>query len=187
MLPENASDVASVINNRTGNVLGRGTILKSDHFPGCQRKGMEVMVDQAPNYRKVSGMEVYGVAIPTVEGICNVLDLLDSGIEGNSWVTWVSLREEPVSYAIGRPFVCRDSSRPFENLEHTGISTVRVENMEDEIVKDLIAEADRYSMSCCGLDSLTNCRWLCVVTRRNRWGVDGRMGASVELPRRRKT
>jgi hypothetical protein len=38
---------------RGGSVLGKKTILKSDHFPGCQNKRLSPQIDGAPNYRQV--------------------------------------------------------------------------------------------------------------------------------------
>lgn len=38
---------------RGGSVLGKKTILKSDHFPGCQNKRLSPHIDGAPNYRQV--------------------------------------------------------------------------------------------------------------------------------------
>ena len=42
-----------VIISRNGAVLGKKTVLKSDHFPGCQNKRLVPQVDGAPNYRQV--------------------------------------------------------------------------------------------------------------------------------------
>jgi hypothetical protein len=42
-----------VISSRGGSVLGKKTILKSDHFPGCQNKRLSPQIDGAPNYRQV--------------------------------------------------------------------------------------------------------------------------------------
>ena len=42
-----------VIISRNGSVLGKKTILKSDHFPGCQNKRLLPHVEGAPNYRQV--------------------------------------------------------------------------------------------------------------------------------------
>lgn len=38
---------------RGGSVLGKKTILKSDHFPGCQNKRLSPQIEGAPNYRQV--------------------------------------------------------------------------------------------------------------------------------------
>jgi hypothetical protein len=42
-----------VIQSRSGAVLGRQTILKSDHFPGCQNMKLTPLIEGAPNFRKV--------------------------------------------------------------------------------------------------------------------------------------
>lgn len=42
-----------VMKMRGGSVLGKKTILKSDHFPGCQNKRLSPQIDGAPNYRQV--------------------------------------------------------------------------------------------------------------------------------------
>lgn len=42
-----------VMKFRGGSVLGKKTILKSDHFPGCQNKRLSPQIDGAPNYRQV--------------------------------------------------------------------------------------------------------------------------------------
>jgi hypothetical protein len=47
-----------VIVSRGGSVLGKKTILKSDHFPGCQNKRLLPHVDGAPNYRQVDVLRI---------------------------------------------------------------------------------------------------------------------------------
>jgi hypothetical protein len=49
----------NVIIARGGAVLGKKTILKSDHFPGCQNKRLLPHVDGAPNYRQVQSTTFY--------------------------------------------------------------------------------------------------------------------------------
>ncbi|GJN24152.1 hypothetical protein PR202_gb11874 [Eleusine coracana subsp. coracana] len=48
-----AAAAEQVISTRGGSVLGKKTILKSDHFPGCQNKRLSPQIDGAPNYRQV--------------------------------------------------------------------------------------------------------------------------------------
>ncbi|KAJ0471466.1 putative protein-tyrosine phosphatase [Helianthus annuus] len=130
---------------RDGSVLGKKTILKSDHFPGCQNKRLSPQIDGAPNYRQAESMRVHGVAIPTIDGIRNVLTYLGAQMEGKQAnVLWINLREEPVVYINGRPFVLREVERPFSNLEYTGINRARVEQMEDRLKEDILLEAARY-------------------------------------------
>ncbi|ESW35260.1 hypothetical protein PHAVU_001G220000 [Phaseolus vulgaris] len=130
-----------VMKMRGGGVLGKRTILKSDHFPGCQNKRLSPQIEGAPNYRQASdSLHVHGVAIPTIDGIRNVLDHIGARLK----VLWISLREEPLAYINGRPFVLRDVERPFSNLEYTGINRERVEQMEARLKEDILVEAARY-------------------------------------------
>ncbi|KAL6500192.1 hypothetical protein OROHE_025558 [Orobanche hederae] len=134
-----------VIKQRDGSVLGKKTILKSDHFPGCHNKHLVPHVDGAPNYRKAKSLPVHGVAIPTIDGIRNVLKHIGADINRERIrVLWINLREEPVVYINSRPFVLRDVEQPFSNLEYTGINRVRVEQMEDRLKEDVLIEAARY-------------------------------------------
>lgn len=135
-----------VMKLRGGSVLGKKTILKSDHFPGCQNKRLRPNIEGAPNYRQAEKLHVHGVAIPTIDGIRNVLKHIGAEIEGEKkvHVLWINLREEPVVYINGRPFVLRDVERPFSNLEYTGINRERVEQMEARLKEDILNEAARY-------------------------------------------
>jgi hypothetical protein len=87
-----------VMRMRGGSVLGKKTILKSDHFPGCQNKRLSPQIEGAPNYRQAESLHVHGVAIPTVDGIRNVLNHIGARLPRNKrqQVLWISLREEPV-------------------------------------------------------------------------------------------
>ncbi|KAK4766546.1 hypothetical protein SAY87_008188 [Trapa incisa] len=134
-----------VMKLRGGSVLGKKTILKSDHFPGCQNKRLSPQIEGAPNYRQADSLHVHGVAIPTLDGIRNVLKHIGAQVYGmRAKVLWISLREEPVVYINGRPFVLRDVEKPFSNLEYTGINRDRVEQMEERLKEDVMVEASRY-------------------------------------------
>ncbi|CAL9065489.1 unnamed protein product [Musa banksii] len=134
-----------VMNYRGGSVLGKKTILKSDHFPGCQNKRLTPQIDGAPNYRQAGSLHVHGVAIPTIDGIQNVLNHIGAKQDlKKKGVLWHNLREEPVVYINGRPFVLRDVERPFSNLEYTGINRARLEQMEFRLKEDILREAARY-------------------------------------------
>ncbi|MED6109872.1 hypothetical protein PIB30_037529 [Stylosanthes scabra] len=134
-----------VMKMRGGSVLGKKTILKSDHFPGCQNKRLSPQIEGAPNYRQADSLHVHGVAIPTIDGIRNVLKHIGAQKQANrAHVLWISLREEPLVYINGRPFVLREVERPFSNLEYTGINRERVEQMEARLKQDILLEAARY-------------------------------------------
>ncbi|KAJ6940677.1 hypothetical protein NC651_006723 [Populus alba x Populus x berolinensis] len=86
-----------VMKLRGGSVLGKKTILKSDHFPGCQNKRLTPQIDGAPNYRQAESLPVHGVAIPTIEGCRNVIKQIRGRKDGKqAQVLWFNLREEPV-------------------------------------------------------------------------------------------
>lgn len=67
---------------------------------------------------QVSGLPVYGVGNPTIDGVRHVLRRVNDG--GQRPVLWQNMREEPVVYINGKPFVLREVERPFKNmLEYT--------------------------------------------------------------------
>ena len=72
-LEKASEERAGLIASRAGEVLGAHTILKEDHFPGCQSAKLPDTIPGAPNFRGVPGQNVYGSALPTVEGIKEVL------------------------------------------------------------------------------------------------------------------
>lgn len=57
---------------------------------------------------------------------------------------WHNLREEPILYINGNPFVVREADKPFANLEYTGIDRKRVEAMEERLKQDVIQEMQQY-------------------------------------------
>lgn len=112
-------EMGVVAATRCGEVLGSQTVLKSDHCPGCQNLNLPDRVEGAPNFRSVPGFPVYGVANPTVDGIRAVIQRI-SGSRGHRPVLWHNMREEPVIYINGKPFVLREMERPYKNmLEYT--------------------------------------------------------------------
>ena len=57
---------------------------------------------------------------------------------------WHLMREEPVVYINGAPYVLREASRPFKNLlEYRGIGTERLESMEERLREDVLNEGRR--------------------------------------------
>lgn len=135
-----------IVANRNGMVLIQHSLLKSDHFPGCQNTKLRPLIEGAPNFRGIEGLPVYGVAIPTVVGLRNVLAVLGANNKKRR-VTWINLREEPVLYVNGSPYVVRESDKPFANLEYSGIDSERVEEMENRLKADVLSEASLYDGS----------------------------------------
>ncbi|KAL6968755.1 hypothetical protein U1Q18_034548, partial [Sarracenia purpurea var. burkii] len=129
---------------RNGEVLGSQTVLKSDHCPGCQNPNLLERVEGAPNFREIPGFPVYGVANPTIDGIRSVIQRIGSS-KGSRPVFWHNMREEPVIYINGKPFVLREVERPYKNMrEYTGIDRERVQRMEARLKEDILREAERY-------------------------------------------
>eukprot|EP01127_Copromyxa_protea_P012852 TRINITY_DN3384_c0_g1_i2.p1 TRINITY_DN3384_c0_g1~~TRINITY_DN3384_c0_g1_i2.p1 ORF type:complete len:148 (+),score=31.39 TRINITY_DN3384_c0_g1_i2:160-603(+) len=120
-------DFDRVVRSRVGEILQCNMILKSDHFPGCQKSWLKVKVQGAPNFRCIPAAPIYGMGMPTKEGISNVMNEMKGSF---TTLHWLSLREEPVLYINGKPYVLRDSAYPFRNLEYTGVSSTIVENMK---------------------------------------------------------
>ncbi|GFH29112.1 uncharacterized protein HaLaN_27717 [Haematococcus lacustris] len=123
-----AIDADLVIANRSGDVLIKHTVLKADHFPSCHNTKLTPILEGAPNFRKVEsgvtatgsgiaeaqdahhmlmaveGIQVYGVAIPTVAGLRQVVNTM-MACNGVRKVYWQNLREEPLVFINGNPFV----------------------------------------------------------------------------------
>ena len=60
------------------------------------------------------------------------------------------MREEPVIYINGRPFVLREDERPFKNLqEYTGIDVRRLEQMELRLKNDILQVCHHLVAFCC--------------------------------------
>lgn len=67
-----------VVKNRQGSVLTRGLVVKTDHFAGVRRPNLGVHLQGAPNFRQadIPGLQVYGVAQPTITGLKTILCVL---------------------------------------------------------------------------------------------------------------
>lgn len=147
-----------VVASRQGNVLGPFSILKEDNFPGMRSGKLEQIIEGAPNFRQMGGgMRIYGLGMPTVDGVLGVLKMVSSSLKradslhtdptpGSSLsakhvhALWINMREEPVVYINGKPFVLREEVRPLKNLmEYAGIEASRIESMEERLKKDVLA------------------------------------------------
>lgn len=140
-------EVKEVVAGRLGSVLAPMTILKFDHFIGCQKQSLPERIDGAPNFRQVpldSGRFVCGLAMPAKGAIEKVLDRISCVPGGPRKCLWISMREEPVLFVNGQPFVLRIVKDPIANLEMTGIISERVELMESRLKCEAKAEAARY-------------------------------------------
>ncbi|KAM1012184.1 hypothetical protein ACFX2C_047441 [Malus domestica] len=143
-----------VMKLRGGSVLGKKTILKSDHFPGCQNKRLSPHIDGAPNYRQADSQHVHGVAIQqSVESrmFLTILELNKLMGSEHKFFGLTFARSRDLVHLLvlcglyyGRPFVLHDVERLFSNLEYTGINRARVEQMEAWLKEDILIESARY-------------------------------------------
>ena len=152
-----------VVASRQGNVLGPFSILKEDNFPGMRSGKVEQIIEGAPNFRQMGGgMRIYGLGMPTVDGVLGVLKMVSSSLNRSESLhmddkhsssisakqvhaLWINMREEPVVYINGKPFVLREEVRPLKNLqEYAGIEASRIESMEERLKKDVLAEALKF-------------------------------------------
>ncbi|ESK95344.1 metal ion binding oxidoreductase [Moniliophthora roreri MCA 2997] len=137
----------SIVKTRSGSVLSRGFILKTDFYPSGRALDLELNVHGAPNFRapRQGDLNVFGVAQPRTQGLRAILSVLRCrpGIQDPSHVVWFSTREEPIVYISGRPFVLRDASQPRRTLSISD----RAENLEAiemRLKNDILQEATRY-------------------------------------------
>lgn len=137
----------SVVKARTGSVLSRGFILKTDHYPSGRALDLDLNVHGAPNFRapRIGGLNVFGAAQPRTQGLRAILSIL--GCRPNtpnpSHVVWFSTREEPIVYISGRPFVLRDASEPRRTLALSDRAE-NLEAIENRLKNDILQEATRY-------------------------------------------
>ncbi|KAL1914564.1 uncharacterized protein VTP21DRAFT_8189 [Calcarisporiella thermophila] len=149
-----------VTQNRSGIVLGPHTILKIDQWTsnkqarnhvedssgrqaGSISGGMDI--EGAYNFRRVAGTHIYGVAQPTYQGIKNVVELIREEQPGLSQVLWINLREEPIIYINGVPYVLRDKYFTLRNLRsYAGITSQRLELLETRLKEDVVSELEYY-------------------------------------------
>lgn len=114
------------------------TILKVDIWSSeiAQRS----VIIGAPNFRQVDGFAIFAVAQPTYDGVLNVL----AGIQ-RKHVVWINLREEPLIYIYGSPYVLRDRYFTLRNLKsYVGITAHRLELLENRLKEDIVKELESY-------------------------------------------
>jgi hypothetical protein len=94
---------------------------------------------------KVPALPVSGVAQPSVYGVRTVLNRIFAHTNRIEQVVWCNLREEPVIYINERPFVLREFEHALSNLTaYSGMSLTNLEDMEERLKADILAEASRY-------------------------------------------
>ncbi len=75
---------------------------------------------------------MHGCGTPTVSGVRAVLDSLGLG----TFAIWSNLREEPMIYIGGKPFVVRDADRPAINVHKFGGKEPELLERSEAALKD---------------------------------------------------
>ncbi|KAI5192229.1 hypothetical protein NECID01_1854 [Nematocida sp. AWRm77] len=139
-MPVCSTNSLPLITREWGSVLTPHTILKNDFFPSLRvlREGF-VDIKGCSNFRSVvmEKTEIVGLAQPTQWG---VRGLLERFVAGPAPVHWFCLREEPVVYIKGFPYVLRTTDMVYENVITTGITREWVEDIEERMKTDCLEE-----------------------------------------------
>lgn len=138
------------VDGRDGKVLGEDNFLKADQYPGLHADRLQdgrsrypqPRIEGAPNYREL-GEGIHGTAQPSIDGMRGVLEQAGAGPDGDKKAVWTNMREEPVVYINGQPFNLRHVKAPFYNQASPGRSASEVEALEQQLKKDVLAEAAR--------------------------------------------
>ncbi|KAI8393383.1 inositol hexakisphosphate-domain-containing protein [Radiomyces spectabilis] len=135
-----------ILKARTGIVLTSQTILKMDFWRRSHAQMHHTFfVEGASNFRRIKHTHVYGVAQPTVDGLRQVLRRLLTDRPQNEKVLWINLREEPIIYINGIPYVLRDRYFTLRNIRvYKGITGARLEQLEERLKEDVIREVMNY-------------------------------------------
>lgn len=103
------------------------------------------LVEGGSNFRRIKHTHVYGIAQPTVDGLRTVIRKLLSDQPRNDKIQWINLREEPIIYINGIPYVLRDRYFTLRNIKvYEGITGARLEQLEERLKQDIIREINNY-------------------------------------------
>ncbi|MBI3928262.1 MAG: hypothetical protein HY319_22145 [Armatimonadetes bacterium] len=133
---------------REGSILNSNRILKRDQYPGVHQSALQGSgqppIPGAPNYRNPHETTLHGLGQPTIQGLRAVLAASGAGPGGSGGpALWINLREEPVIYIDGQPLCLRDRRFPLGNLTATSISGRNLEEIEENLRQEVLAEAER--------------------------------------------
>lgn len=138
-----------VIRNRAGTVLRPFTLLKCDIWRKFIERNAGLPVRGTVNFRRVPGSNIFATGQPTVEGIRNVISVLQDyyatsngdAFPGTPGITWINLREEPLVYVNGKPYCLRQKGMSLRNIKaYSGINWDRLLLLEDRLKSDVLNE-----------------------------------------------
>jgi hypothetical protein len=91
-------------------------------YPSLYNPNVPQLLPGAPNFRQAeNNVPVFGMGIPTREGIVNALNEVGAGpalVGGERrCAVCTNLREEPLLYINGTPYVLREASGAYTNMK----------------------------------------------------------------------
>ncbi|KAI8579918.1 hypothetical protein K450DRAFT_187884 [Umbelopsis ramanniana AG] len=103
------------------------------------------MIEGASNFRRIPHTAVHAVAQPTIEGLKVLLRKMRRDRGQGETILWINLREEPIIYINGIPYVLRDRYFTLRNIRaYSGITSSRLEMLEQRLKEDVITETLNY-------------------------------------------
>ncbi|SGZ32317.1 BQ5605_C040g11854 [Microbotryum silenes-dioicae] len=143
-----------IVRNRGGIILRPGMILKNDQWriaaadapagddASSSNADFGSTIRGAINFRRVPNSSLYGLSQPSQDGIVKVLEEVRQGmVDRQAAIVWINLREEPLVYINGTPYVLRQESISLRNVKsYAGISSTRLELLEDRLKSDILSE-----------------------------------------------
>ncbi|KAF7727042.1 hypothetical protein EC973_008089 [Apophysomyces ossiformis] len=118
---------------------------ESSYFNQNTQRHHTFYIDGASNFRRIKSTSIYGVAQPTVDGLRKVIRRLVADRSRNDKILWINLREEPIIYINGIPYVLRDRYFTLRNIRaYKGITGYRLEQLENRLKEDVIREVLSY-------------------------------------------
>ena len=122
------------------------TILKVDHW--SSEMVTKSIIKGAPNFRHIPNTNIFAVAQPTLNGMRNVLLAVRTALPADHELenlVWINLREEPLVYINGSPYVLRDQYYTLRNIKaYSGITENRLELLENRLKEDVAKELSTY-------------------------------------------
>nr|XP_019043261.1 hypothetical protein I302_07836 [Kwoniella bestiolae CBS 10118]OCF22191.1 hypothetical protein I302_07836 [Kwoniella bestiolae CBS 10118] len=133
-----------VVINRAGIMLRASTLLKSDLWVSKSASSSEG-VRGAIGFRQIKGSTIYATGQPTQDAISTILQTVHQKSPNVHNVIWVCLREEPIVMINGSPYCLRRDSTALRNMrDYSGVSSSRLEVLEQRLKSDVVAEIDQF-------------------------------------------
>ncbi|OXH32476.1 hypothetical protein J008_03246 [Cryptococcus neoformans] len=133
-----------VVTNRNGIMLRANTLLKSDLWLTESASSNEG-VRGAIGFRQIKGSTIYATGQPTQDAISTILSTVHERWPNIESVIWVCLREEPLVMINGSPYCLRRDSIALRNMrDYSGVSSSRLEMLEQRLKSDVITEIEQF-------------------------------------------